>query len=81
MLWHCSSTVTKDQFLIILYGNKWPLCVDVPFNPYSFIHSDLFCSMMFALVRGLPTASRSGVLRVWLSSFSLISSYAFPMRK
>ena len=32
----CSSTMTKDHFLIILFGTKWPLCADVPLNPYSF---------------------------------------------
>ena len=36
MLCHCSSTMTKDQFLVILYGTKWPSCVDVPLT-HSFI--------------------------------------------
>ena len=39
MLYHCSSAMTKDHFLLISYGTKWPLCVDVPLNTYSFIHS------------------------------------------
>ena len=39
MLCHFSSTVTKYQFLLVSYGTKWPLCVDVPLNTYSFIHS------------------------------------------
>ena len=26
MLCHCSSTVTKDKFLLVAYGSKWPLC-------------------------------------------------------
>ena len=30
MLRHCSSTMTKDHFLLISYGNKWPLSIDVP---------------------------------------------------
>ena len=29
MLCHCSSTMTKDHFLIIFYGTKRPLCVKV----------------------------------------------------
>ena len=39
MLCHCSPTMTKDHFLLISYGTKWPLCVDVPLNTYSFIQS------------------------------------------
>ena len=35
MLCHCSSTMTKDHFLEILYGIKRPLCADVLLNPYS----------------------------------------------
>ena len=37
MLSHCSSTMKKDHFLLISYGTKWPLCVNVPVNTYSFI--------------------------------------------
>ena len=29
--------MTEDHFLQIPYGAKWPLCVDVPLNTYSFI--------------------------------------------
>ena len=36
----CSSTMIKDHFLPIAYGTKWPLCVDLPLNTYSFIHSE-----------------------------------------
>ena len=39
LLCHCSSTMTKDYLLLISYGTKWPLCVDVPLNTFSFIHS------------------------------------------
>ena len=39
MLCHCSSTMKKDHFLLISYGTRLPLCVDVPLNTYSFIHS------------------------------------------
>ena len=35
MVCHCSSTMTEDHFLEILYGIKWPLCADVLLNPYS----------------------------------------------
>ena len=35
MLCHCSPTMT----LLISYGTKWPLCVGVLLNNYSFIHS------------------------------------------
>ena len=28
--------MTKDHFLLISYGIKWPLCVDVPLNTYSY---------------------------------------------
>ena len=57
MFCHCSSTVTQDLFLIILYGTKCRLCVSVPLNPYSFIHStqgdgdipkDLLTTLMLA---------------------------------
>ena len=37
MPFHCKSTMTKDHFLLISYGTKLPLCVDVPLNTYSFI--------------------------------------------
>ena len=33
---HCSSTLTKDHILIVLYGTECPLCADVPLN---LIHS------------------------------------------
>ena len=39
---HCSSTMTKDHFLIIFFGTKWPLCVDVPLNTHSSIHIRYF---------------------------------------
>ena len=39
MLCHCWRTMTKYHFLLIFDGTKWPLCVDVPLNTYSFIHS------------------------------------------
>ena len=39
MLCHFSSTMTKDHFLVICYGTKWPLFADVPLNPQLFIHS------------------------------------------
>ena len=32
MLCHCSSKMTKDHFLVISYGTKWPLSADVPLN-------------------------------------------------
>ena len=32
--------MTKRHFLVISYSTKWPLCVDVPLNTYSFIHSN-----------------------------------------
>ena len=35
MLCHSSSTITKDHFLVIFHGSKWPLCADVPLNPRS----------------------------------------------
>ena len=35
MLGHCSSTMTKDRFLIRFHVTKWSLCGDVPLNPYS----------------------------------------------
>ena len=38
-LGHCSSTMTKGHFLLVFYGTKWPLCVDVPLNTHSFNHS------------------------------------------
>ena len=38
MLCHCSSTMTKDPFLVTFYRTKWPFCVNVPLNPHSFIH-------------------------------------------
>ena len=41
MLCHCSSTMTKDHFLIIFHGTKCPLCVGVPLNTHSFIHTAL----------------------------------------
>ena len=42
MLCHCSSTVTKDHFLVILYATEWPLCADVPLKLiHSIIHSCL----------------------------------------
>ena len=31
----CSSTMTKEHFLVICYGTKWPLCT---FKP-TFVHS------------------------------------------
>ena len=37
MLCHFSSTMTKDHYLLISYGTKWPLSVDVPVNTYAFI--------------------------------------------
>ena len=40
MLFHCSSTMTKDHFLLISYGTKWPMCVDVLLNTYSSILSN-----------------------------------------
>ena len=41
ILCHCSLFFNndKDHFLLISYGTKWSLCVDVPLNTYSFIHS------------------------------------------
>ena len=33
MLCHCSAPMTKD-YLVILYGTKWPLCAIVPLNPH-----------------------------------------------
>ena len=35
MLCHCSSTMTKDHFLLMLYDTKWPLCA----IKHLFIHS------------------------------------------
>ena len=35
--------MTKDHFLVICYGNKWPLCVVVPFNILSSNHSFQWC--------------------------------------
>ena len=36
MLCHCSSTMTKNHFLILFFVTKWPVCVDVPwFNPHT----------------------------------------------
>ena len=32
MLCDCSSTMTKDHFLVIFYGTEWPLCSAVPFK-------------------------------------------------
>ena len=29
MFVYCSSTMTKEHFLVIFYGTKWPLCADV----------------------------------------------------
>ena len=42
MLCHCSSTVTKNYLLVIIYGTKGSLCVDVPLNKHSFIHCPIF---------------------------------------
>ena len=39
-LCHCSLTMTKNRLFGTLYGNKLPLCVDVPLNTHSFIHSE-----------------------------------------
>ena len=45
MLCHClSSTMTKGHLLLISYSTRWPLCVDVPLNTYSFIQS--YCNNM-----------------------------------
>ena len=42
---HCSSTMTKDHFLLTFYGTKCPICVDVPLNIiYSFISFTPFYS-------------------------------------
>ena len=41
-LCHCSSTMAKDHFLLLSYGTKRPLCVDVHLNTYSFIHSYIY---------------------------------------
>ena len=38
-IFHCYSTMTKDHFLVISYGSKLPLCVNVGLNTHSFIHS------------------------------------------
>ena len=35
----CSSTMTKDHFLVTSYGTKWPLYVDILFN--TLIHTYL----------------------------------------
>ena len=37
MLCHCSSTMTKDHFLVICNGTKWLLCANVPWNTHSFL--------------------------------------------
>ena len=37
MLCHCSSTMTKGHFLVILYGTKLHVCAGVPLNPHLFI--------------------------------------------
>ena len=39
MLCHCSSTMVKEHFLLISYGTKGPLCVNVPLNTYAFMYS------------------------------------------
>ena len=39
MLCHCSSAMTKNHFLLISFGTKWPLCVGVGLNTYSSIFS------------------------------------------
>ena len=39
MLCRCSSAVTMEHFLIVLYGTKWPLYADVLSKSYQFILS------------------------------------------
>ena len=48
-LCHCFSTITKEHSLEICYGTIWLLCVDVPLNTHSSIHSS--SSVAYNLVR------------------------------
>ena len=41
ILCHFSSTATKDHFLKIVHGTKWPLCANVPLSLYLFFHSQI----------------------------------------
>ena len=36
--WFLLHIQAEDHFLLISYGSKWPLCVSVPLNTYSFIY-------------------------------------------
>ena len=75
---HCFSTMTMDHFVLISYGTKWPLCVDVPLNTHYFIH--LFekillsiCSMEMNLFPGSISYAEQGILTLY-ARISLSSS-------
>ena len=59
MLCHCSSTMATDHFLMICYGTKGPLCVDVPLNTDSFIRLVYFSfaakAASYLMLRSTPT--------------------------
>ena len=37
--------MTKDPFLVIVYGTNWPLCTDVPLNTQSFIAGNFLVAL------------------------------------
>ena len=49
MLCPCSSAMTKDHFLEICYGTKWPLFADVPLNHHSFIYSLIHSTLLLGM--------------------------------
>ena len=57
MIYHCSSTMTNDHFLIIVYATREPLFINVPLNTHSFIHSSLSstAAMPSAYLSSSPT--------------------------
>ena len=76
MLCHRSSTMTKDHFLIIFYGTKLPLCVDVPLTLiHSFIHSRLPLFFQDDLSRCISQQSTQQYQRKQI--FSILITYFF----
>ena len=82
MLCHCSSTVTKDHFLVIFYITKWPSFVCRCASKPSFTHrnSVRMCTTTCTLIVFIITYGLSlGYLRCHKGLSKVISNYLYML--